>query len=120
MDEYLKAGYSVFHGAKPNSRNHRTPQETAFFDAIDRRREDRCRVYWGGHGCDTPAGTPHGTHRCWCGRMNTEDSVLWGDDVTEEEKLRNVRARDVQAWLEQLKAGTVKSTIKPNRRRARE
>lgn len=60
----------------------RSDQLWSFFaDNAITRREGRCQVFWGCHGCDNLPYHKDG-HKCYCGKEPMDFSVLWGDGMT--------------------------------------
>lgn len=56
-----------------------------FNDALVEYRSGKCQVYWGFHACDRDKHHTSGMHQCSCGECPHDYSVLWGEDLTQDE-----------------------------------
>jgi hypothetical protein len=74
-----------------------------YMEKLIQRREGRCGVFWGSHGCNK---TPYhdGYHICWCGQEPSEHSCLYGPGLTQAEKNNVENTQAAMAWIDAKRA----------------
>lgn len=98
-NEFEMAALQAISAVNGNNKQDKSWKMAALAD----QRINRCDVYWGGHCCNLEPGhyqREPGQHLCKCGQVPYEHSVMWGIDLSWEERVEMPQRQEMLKVVE--------------------